>query len=162
MLRLEWILSSNLDLLILAKSLSIFLFFCHFSFFEFSIASLIDINGHVLVRHASQWILTFLPSGVRHSDSVRDIARIQHCRCEDEQCPSAVWFVGDCFILRENCSGAQLQVHPNLDKKEWQATGLLKLKSANKPFPVSWLLIICKNEVCRSAALYDGFQRIVC
>ncbi|PAV60373.1 hypothetical protein WR25_07846 [Diploscapter pachys] len=46
-------------------------------------------------------------------------------------------------------SGAQLQVHPNLDKKEWQATGLLKLKSANKPFPASsdvgvlkWRLIL--------------------
>uniref|UniRef100_A0A915D308 Coatomer subunit delta n=1 Tax=Ditylenchus dipsaci TaxID=166011 RepID=A0A915D308_9BILA len=33
--------------------------------------------------------------------------------------------------------GAQLQVHPNLDKKIWQANSLLRLKSAEKPFPVN-------------------------
>ncbi|VDN55132.1 unnamed protein product [Dracunculus medinensis] len=33
--------------------------------------------------------------------------------------------------------GAQLQVHPNLDRKEWQQNSLLRLKSAQKPFPVN-------------------------
>ncbi|CAJ0956820.1 unnamed protein product, partial [Mesorhabditis belari] len=34
-------------------------------------------------------------------------------------------------------AGAQLQTHPHLDKKEWQTSSLLKLKSATKPFPVN-------------------------
>lgn len=34
-------------------------------------------------------------------------------------------------------AGVQLQVHPNLEKKDWQASSLLRLKSANKPFPVN-------------------------
>ncbi|VDD94412.1 unnamed protein product [Enterobius vermicularis] len=49
--------------------------------------------------------------------------------------------------------GAQLQVHPNLDKKEWQQKQLLKLKSAQKPFPVNqdvgvlkWRLLVSNEE----------------
>ncbi|VDM48634.1 unnamed protein product [Toxocara canis] len=49
--------------------------------------------------------------------------------------------------------GAQLQVHPNLDKKEWQQRSVLKLKSANKPFPVNvdvgvlkWRLQLASEE----------------
>lgn len=30
-----------------------------------------------------------------------------------------------------------VQVHPNLDKKEWQQKSVLKLKSVQKPFPVN-------------------------
>ncbi|CAI4230637.1 unnamed protein product [Auanema sp. JU1783] len=33
--------------------------------------------------------------------------------------------------------GVQLQVHPNLEKKDWQASSILRLKSVNKPFPVN-------------------------
>uniref|UniRef100_A0A1I7X2N1 Coatomer subunit delta n=1 Tax=Heterorhabditis bacteriophora TaxID=37862 RepID=A0A1I7X2N1_HETBA len=55
--------------------------------------------------------------------------------------------------MRNNVpAGAQLQVHPNLDKKDWQQSALLKLKSAGKPFPVSndvgvlkWKMI-CSDE----------------
>ncbi|WKX99261.1 hypothetical protein Q1695_014275 [Nippostrongylus brasiliensis] len=52
-------------------------------------------------------------------------------------------------------SGAQLQlqVHPNLDKKEWQSSSLLKLKSAGKPFPVNndvgvlkWKMVLTEEE----------------
>uniref|UniRef100_A0A0M3JW36 Coatomer subunit delta n=1 Tax=Anisakis simplex TaxID=6269 RepID=A0A0M3JW36_ANISI len=49
--------------------------------------------------------------------------------------------------------GVQLQVHPNLDKKEWQQRTLLKLKSANKPFPkdvevgvLKWRLILSNED----------------
>ncbi|CAD5218898.1 unnamed protein product [Bursaphelenchus okinawaensis] len=38
-------------------------------------------------------------------------------------------------MKNNNNSEAQLQVHPNLDKKIWQAEGILKLKNLNKPFP---------------------------
>lgn len=34
-------------------------------------------------------------------------------------------------------TGAHLQVHPNLDKKAWQSESALRLKSAQKPFPVN-------------------------
>lgn len=40
-------------------------------------------------------------------------------------------------IKNPNQSGAQLQVHPNLDKKAWQASSALRLKSVQKPFPVN-------------------------
>ncbi|EYC21356.1 hypothetical protein Y032_0019g3770 [Ancylostoma ceylanicum] len=50
-------------------------------------------------------------------------------------------------------SGAQLQVHPNLDKKEWQTSSMLKLKSAGKPFPVNndvgvlkWKMVLTEEE----------------
>lgn len=50
-------------------------------------------------------------------------------------------------------SGAQLQVHPNLDKKEWQTSSMLKLKSAGKPFPVNndvgvlkWKMVLTDEE----------------
>ncbi|KJH41857.1 adaptor complexe medium subunit family protein [Dictyocaulus viviparus] len=49
--------------------------------------------------------------------------------------------------------GAQLQVHPNLDKKDWQTSAMLKLKSANKPFPVNndvgvlkWKMVLIEEE----------------
>lgn len=32
---------------------------------------------------------------------------------------------------------AHLQVHPNLDKTAWQRSSALRLKSAQKPFPVN-------------------------
>ncbi|PIC40795.1 hypothetical protein B9Z55_008421 [Caenorhabditis nigoni] len=34
-------------------------------------------------------------------------------------------------------SGVQLQVHPNLDKKEWQTSSILKVKPNGKPYPVN-------------------------
>lgn len=34
-------------------------------------------------------------------------------------------------------TGAHLQVHPNLDKKAWQSESALRLKNADKPFPVN-------------------------
>uniref|UniRef100_A0A915B3A3 Coatomer subunit delta n=1 Tax=Parascaris univalens TaxID=6257 RepID=A0A915B3A3_PARUN len=40
-------------------------------------------------------------------------------------------------MINNGNHGAQIQVHPNLDKREWQQNSLLKLKSAQKPFPVS-------------------------
>ncbi|KHJ81659.1 hypothetical protein OESDEN_18653, partial [Oesophagostomum dentatum] len=50
-------------------------------------------------------------------------------------------------------AGAQLQVHPNLDKKEWQNSAMLKLKSAGKPFPVNndvgvlkWKMVLTEEE----------------
>nr|CDJ86987.1 Clathrin adaptor domain containing protein [Haemonchus contortus] len=50
-------------------------------------------------------------------------------------------------------AGVQLQVHPNLDKKEWQASHMLKLKSAGKPFPVNndvgvlkWKMVLTEEE----------------
>ncbi|KAK6101761.1 Adaptor complexes medium subunit family protein [Brugia pahangi] len=50
--------------------------------------------------------------------------------------------------------GAQLQVHPNLDKKEWLQKSLLKLKSVQKPFPVNmdigvlkWRLLLNSEEL---------------
>ncbi|KAK6739976.1 hypothetical protein RB195_008446 [Necator americanus] len=50
-------------------------------------------------------------------------------------------------------TGAQLQVHPNLDKKEWHTSSMLKLKSAGKPFPVNndvgvlkWKLVLTEEE----------------
>ncbi|GMT20745.1 hypothetical protein PFISCL1PPCAC_12042, partial [Pristionchus fissidentatus] len=44
--------------------------------------------------------------------------------------------------MRNNSDAAEgmsviIQVHPNIDKAEWAASSLLRLKSANKPFPVS-------------------------
>lgn len=33
--------------------------------------------------------------------------------------------------------GVTIQTHPNLEKKDWLSSSLLKLKSANKPFPVN-------------------------
>lgn len=49
--------------------------------------------------------------------------------------------------------GAQLQVHPNLDKREWQQKQLLRLKSAQKPFPMNqevgvlkWRLLLGSEE----------------
>ncbi|CAI2349534.1 unnamed protein product [Caenorhabditis sp. 36 PRJEB53466] len=48
---------------------------------------------------------------------------------------------------------AALQVHPNLDKKEWQTTGVLKLKSNGKPYPVNsdvgilkWKMVLAEEE----------------
>uniref|UniRef100_A0A915NKS0 Coatomer subunit delta n=1 Tax=Meloidogyne floridensis TaxID=298350 RepID=A0A915NKS0_9BILA len=35
-----------------------------------------------------------------------------------------------------NIKGARIQVHPNLDKKEWQNNSVLRLKSEQKPYPV--------------------------
>lgn len=50
-------------------------------------------------------------------------------------------------------AGAQLQVHPNLDKKDWQTSALLKLKSVGKPFPVNtncgvlkWKMVLTEEE----------------
>ncbi|KAM3723640.1 putative coatomer subunit delta [Dirofilaria immitis] len=50
--------------------------------------------------------------------------------------------------------GAQLQVHPNLDKKEWLQKSLLKLKSIQKSFPVNidvgvlkWRLLLSSEEM---------------
>ncbi|KAK5969001.1 Coatomer subunit delta, partial [Trichostrongylus colubriformis] len=50
-------------------------------------------------------------------------------------------------------AGAQLQVHPNLDKKEWQNSHILKLKSAGKPYPVNndvgvlkWKMVLTEEE----------------
>ncbi|KAI1717285.1 adaptor complexes medium subunit family domain-containing protein [Ditylenchus destructor] len=40
-------------------------------------------------------------------------------------------------IAHEPKEGVQLQVHPNLDKKIWQASSLLRLKSEQKPYPVN-------------------------
>uniref|UniRef100_A0A914EKA7 Coatomer subunit delta n=1 Tax=Acrobeloides nanus TaxID=290746 RepID=A0A914EKA7_9BILA len=40
-------------------------------------------------------------------------------------------------MKNEDKSGAQLQVHPNLDRKTWQTSSMLQLKSAQKPFPVN-------------------------
>ncbi|CAI5446327.1 unnamed protein product [Caenorhabditis angaria] len=49
--------------------------------------------------------------------------------------------------------GAQLQVHPNLDKKEWQTSSILKLKSNGKPYPVNndvgilkWKQVLTEEE----------------
>jgi len=33
--------------------------------------------------------------------------------------------------------GAQMQTHPNLDKTAWQTSQMLRLKSAQKPFPIN-------------------------
>ncbi|VDN21246.1 unnamed protein product [Gongylonema pulchrum] len=46
-------------------------------------------------------------------------------------------------IANNDKRGAQLQVHPNLDKKEWQENSLLKLKSVQKPFPVNMDVVNC-------------------
>ncbi|KAL7075126.1 hypothetical protein ACQ4LE_005787 [Meloidogyne hapla] len=35
-----------------------------------------------------------------------------------------------------NLKGVKIQVHPNLDKKEWQNNSILRLKSEQKPYPV--------------------------
>ncbi|KAJ1354563.1 hypothetical protein KIN20_011545 [Parelaphostrongylus tenuis] len=50
-------------------------------------------------------------------------------------------------------AGAQLQVHPNLDKKDWQTSAMLKLKSVGKPFPVNtncgvlkWKMVLTEEE----------------
>lgn len=50
-------------------------------------------------------------------------------------------------------AGTQLQVHPNLDKKEWQTTSTLKLKANGKPYPVSsdvgilkWKMVLTEEE----------------
>ncbi|CAJ0568194.1 unnamed protein product, partial [Mesorhabditis spiculigera] len=40
-------------------------------------------------------------------------------------------------MRNEAPAGAQLQVHPHLDKKEWQTNAMIKLKNAQKPFPVN-------------------------
>lgn len=40
-------------------------------------------------------------------------------------------------MKNEDKSGAQLQVHPNLDKRTWQTSSMLQLKSVQKPFPVN-------------------------
>jgi hypothetical protein len=40
-------------------------------------------------------------------------------------------------VKNNDTSGAHLQVHPNLDKKTWQVESALRLKSAQKPFPVN-------------------------
>ncbi|MFH4984239.1 hypothetical protein AB6A40_010948 [Gnathostoma spinigerum] len=49
--------------------------------------------------------------------------------------------------------GAQLQVHPNLDRKEWQQKFVLRPKSSNKPFPINidigvlkWRLQLASEE----------------
>uniref|UniRef100_A0A0N5AUI2 Coatomer subunit delta n=1 Tax=Syphacia muris TaxID=451379 RepID=A0A0N5AUI2_9BILA len=56
-------------------------------------------------------------------------------------------------MVNNDKRGAQLQVHPNLDKKEWQQKQLLKLKSIQKPFPINqdvgvlkWRLLISSEE----------------
>ncbi|CAD6188553.1 unnamed protein product [Caenorhabditis auriculariae] len=50
-------------------------------------------------------------------------------------------------------AGVQLQVHPNLDKKEWQNSSVLKLKANGKPYPVNndvgvlkWKLVLSEEE----------------
>ncbi|VDO25463.1 unnamed protein product [Onchocerca flexuosa] len=57
-------------------------------------------------------------------------------------------------ISNNDKHGAQLQVHPNLDKKEWLQKSLLKLKSVQKPFPVNmdvgvlkWRLLLNSEEM---------------
>ncbi|EFO20949.1 ARCN1 protein [Loa loa] len=57
-------------------------------------------------------------------------------------------------ISNNDKHGAQLQVHPNLDKKEWLQKSLLKLKSVQKPFPVNidigvlkWRLLLSSEEL---------------
>lgn len=49
--------------------------------------------------------------------------------------------------------GLQLQVHPNLEKKDWQSSALLRLKSTNKPFPVNndvgvlkWKMVLSEED----------------
>lgn len=39
-------------------------------------------------------------------------------------------------VNNKDKTGAHLQVHPNLDKNVWQSESALRLKSAQKPFPV--------------------------
>uniref|UniRef100_A0A915PC13 Coatomer subunit delta n=1 Tax=Setaria digitata TaxID=48799 RepID=A0A915PC13_9BILA len=74
---------------------------------------------------------------------------------------SASLLIGDpqfttvCVQISNNDKhGAQLQVHPNLDKKEWQQNSLLKLKSVQKPFPLNmdvgvlkWRLLLNNEEI---------------
>ncbi|CAB3401423.1 unnamed protein product [Caenorhabditis bovis] len=50
-------------------------------------------------------------------------------------------------------AGTQLQVHPNLDKKEWQTSSVLKLKTNGKPYPVNndvgilkWKMVLTEEE----------------
>uniref|UniRef100_A0A8R1HXE9 Coatomer subunit delta n=1 Tax=Caenorhabditis japonica TaxID=281687 RepID=A0A8R1HXE9_CAEJA len=50
-------------------------------------------------------------------------------------------------------AGVQPQVHPNLDKKEWQASSTLKLKANGKPYPANsdvgilkWKLVLSEEE----------------
>ncbi|KAF1762742.1 hypothetical protein GCK72_011004 [Caenorhabditis remanei] len=50
-------------------------------------------------------------------------------------------------------AGTQLQVHPNLDKKEWQTSSILKVKPNGKPYPVNsdvgilkWKMVLAEEE----------------
>uniref|UniRef100_A0A1I7UP54 Coatomer subunit delta n=1 Tax=Caenorhabditis tropicalis TaxID=1561998 RepID=A0A1I7UP54_9PELO len=50
-------------------------------------------------------------------------------------------------------AGTQLQVHPNLDKKEWQTSSVLKVKPNGKPYPVNsdvgilkWKMALTEEE----------------
>ncbi|KAF7636772.1 Coatomer subunit delta [Meloidogyne graminicola] len=36
----------------------------------------------------------------------------------------------------QDLKGVQIQIHPNLDKKQWQSSSILRLKSEQKPYPV--------------------------
>lgn len=52
-----------------------------------------------------------------------------------------------------SAAGTQLQVHPNLDKKEWQSSSTLKIKPNGKPYPVNsdvgilkWKMALSEEE----------------
>lgn len=47
-------------------------------------------------------------------------------------------------------AGTQLQVHPNLDKKEWQTSSILKVKPNGKPYPVNTDVGILKWKMALS------------